>query len=292
MKLVSVTLLALVLPLSSLPALAADGPAPSSAPPAPAAAECAKWYEQGQVQRQAGQLLAARQTLQLCADDQCPNFVREDCNSWFVAVQNELPTLVFTARSRGRDLSEVRISIGPRLLTTRIDGRAIELDPGEYDLAFEAPGMQRLTEHVVIARGEQNRLLRVELTPLASDGADVDQPPPAPRTATRPSLLVPGIFAGVGVLGVAGFGALGAWGKSSEASLEDTCAPHCDASAVSRVRTKYLFADISLGVGVASLAASVYFLLSAPSETQPPRASGVDVHASANGLSASYGGVF
>jgi hypothetical protein len=280
----------LVLPLSSVPALAADGPASSSSTSAPAVADCAKWYEQGQVQRQAGQLLAARQTLQLCANDQCPSFVREDCGAWFVAVQNELPTLVFTAQSRGRDLSEVRISVGARVLTTRIDGRAIELDPGEYDLSFEAPGMQPLTQHVVIARGEQNRLLRVELTPLASD--DRDEPLPAPLPRAERSLLVPGIFAGVGVLGVAGFGALGAWGKSSEASLEDTCAPHCDEGAVSRVRTKYLFADISLGVGVASLAAGVYLLLSAPSDAQPPRASGVDVQASANGLSASYGGVF
>lgn len=287
MKLATLAAFALV-PLSSGAAVAADGPAPGSAALPPTVAECAKWYEQGQVQRQAGQLLAARQTLQLCAADQCPNFVREDCGAWFAAVQSEVPTLVFTAQSRGRDLSEVRISSAAGLLTPRIDGQAVELDPGEYDLRFEAPGMQPLTEHVVIARGEQNRLLRVELTPLAT----ATSPMPAPSAVAPRSLLVPGIFAGVGVLGVAGFGALGAWGRSSESTLEDTCAPRCSASAVSAVRSKYLFADISLGVGVASLAAGVYFLLSPGTETPPPRAAAVDVRASPSGLSASYGGTF
>lgn len=274
--------------LLSSAAARAQGGAESSPAPAPAVAACAKAYEQAQVQRKNGQLVAARHTLQLCADDACPAFVREDCDAWYTAVQNELPTLVFTAQSLGRDLTDVRISIGSRLLADRIDGQAIELDPGEYDFDFNAAGMQPLSQHLLIARGEQNRLVRVELLPLAAGDPGHD----VPGGHSRRSWLLPGIFTGVGVAGLAGFGALGAWGHSSESKLQDTCSPYCSKSDISSVRTKYLLADVSLGVGIASLAAGAYFFFSSRAEAPPSHAAGLDVRASPNAVSASYGGTF
>lgn len=274
--------------LSSVPARAQVAAESSLTGAPPTVDQCATDYERAQVQRKTGQLVAARQTLQQCADDACPAFVREDCGAWYIAVQNELPTLVFTAQSEDQDLTDVRISIGSRLLATRIDGQAIELDPGEYDFDFNASGMQPLSQHLVIARGEQNRLVRVELVPLAS--ASTRRDAKAPRA--RRSLLLPGVFAGVGVVGVAGFGALGAWGHSSESALKESCSPYCKKSEISSVRTKYLLADISLGVGIAGLVASAYFLLSPRPETPSSQAGRFDVWASGNGVSASYGGAF
>jgi hypothetical protein len=223
-------------------------------------AECANAYEQGQVQRKSGQLIVARSTLQACARDECPDFIRTDCATWYGEVQNELPTLVFAARSHGRDLSDVRVSVGERLLSARIDGQVVELDPGEYDFEFRAPELRTLVQHFVIARGERNRLIQVELEPVAAARA-----PERAASPQRRSLLLPGLFAGIGAVGVAGFAGLGAWGHSQENQLELGCAPRCSAARVSPVRTKYLLADVSLGVGVASLALSAYFFFSSGS---------------------------
>ncbi|MES1182463.1 MAG: hypothetical protein ABUL60_01540 [Myxococcales bacterium] len=225
------------------------------------------------MQRKSGELIAARSTLQSCARDECPEFIRTDCTAWFAEVQEEVPTLVFAARSQGRDVSDVQVALGERVLAARLDGQVVELDPGEYDFVFRATSQRSLTQHFVIARGERNRLIQVELQPVAAAVAEE----PAERAMARPrSLLVPGIFAGVSVLGVAGFAGLGAWGHSNENRLQASCAPGCSDSRVSEVRTKYLLADVSLGVGVASLAVGAYLFFSggtsqAQGAVSPPR---------------------
>ena len=254
-------------------------------------AECASAYEQGQEQRKSGKLTLARSTLQMCARDECPDFIRGDCANWYGEVQNEVPTLVFAARSEGRDLSDVRVSVGDRVLSARIDGQVVEIDPGEYDFDFRSPEMRDLRQHFVIARGERNRLIQVELEPLESAKAA-----PAAPVAPRPerSLLLPGVFVGLGAVGVAGFAGFGAWGHSRENALEGSCSPHCSDSQVSEVRTKYLLADVSLGVGVASLALGAYFFFSqgsndAQARSQVPR---VTVLAGKSTAGLAYRGAF
>lgn len=256
-------------------------------------AECANAYEQGQVQRKSGQLVSARSTLQACARDECPDFIRSDCSTWYGEVQNEVPTLVFAARSNGRDLSEVRVSVAGRVLAGRMDGQVVELDPGEYDFEFRAAEMRTLVQHFVIARGERNRLIQVDLEPVASGPVSGPTPAPAAPRQGR-SLLLPGIFAGVGVVGVSAFAGLGAWGHSQESELEDSCSPRCSGERVSEVKRKYLLADVSLGVGVASLALGAYFFFSSGSNDAQAqrRAPQVSLLASPEAASVVYGGAF
>src|SRR3954471_19102099 len=114
----------LALALALLPsrlARAQDAQAPAAGKSAAdsSRAECARAYEQGQEQRNSGQLLAARADLQVCAQDQCADFIRADCVTWYGEVQSEVPTVVFAVRGGGRDLTDVRISIGERRLVSR-----------------------------------------------------------------------------------------------------------------------------------------------------------------------------
>jgi hypothetical protein len=257
----------------------------------PAGAACVRAYEQAQEQRHSGKLLEARVQLQGCAGDACPGFIRSDCTTWYGELQTEVPTVVFAARSAGRDLTDVRVSLGQSVLASRIDGEAIELDPGEYDFQFTAPGMQPLTQHVLISRGERNRLQRVELAPLSKD-ADAGRgaaslPPPAQR-----SWVLPAVFGGVAALGLSSFGVFGAWGHSEESRLEATCSPHCSKDQISSVSTKYAVADVSLAVGVASLGLAAYLALSSSPQRRAAQTSSFDVQASARSLSASYQGAF
>ena len=278
--------------LSTTPARAEQSsPAPPAADAAgSASAACVHAYEQAQEQRHSGRLLEARGQLASCARDICPEFIRTDCGNWYSDLQAEMPTVVFAARSAGRDLTDVRVSIGPRVLAARIDGEAIELNPGEYDFEFSAPGMQPLTQHVLISRGERNRLQRAELVPSSAEAAPrtaaASLPPPKSQ-----SLLLPGVFGGVAVLGLSSFAAFAAWGHSSESSLERSCSPHCSEDQISGVRSKYLVADVSLAAAVASLGLATYFALSANSERHTARATRAlpfDVQATTRGLSATY----
>jgi hypothetical protein len=83
--------------------------------------------------------------------------------------------------------------------------------------------------------------------------------PPVPRAESDRGArlpIVPLVLAGAGTVGVAGFIALGASGLSAEHGLQARCAPHCSAAEVSSVRARYLLADVSLAVGLASVAAA------------------------------------
>jgi len=254
----------------------------------PATAACVRAYEQAQEERQSGKLLEARVHLQGCAQDTCPGFVRSDCTAWYQEVQAEVPVVAFVARGAGRDLTDVRVSSGQRVLASRIDGQGIELDPGEYDFQFTAPGMQPIARHVLISSGER-LVQRVEFVPVreeSSEGRAAASPPP------QSSTVLPAVFGGAAVLGLAGFGVFGALGHSAESNLEATCSPHCREDQISKVRTRYAVADVSLAVGVASLGLAVYFALNASSERRAAQSPSFDVQASAHALNASYRGAF
>lgn len=252
----------------------------------PSNEQCAGAYEQGQELRKSGRLVEARDALRVCARDECPGFIHDDCLAWHGEVQAELPTLVFSATSGGRDLTDVTVQAGSRVLASRLDGEVVELDPGEYELVFTAPGLAPQRRHFVVARGERNRLVRVDLTPAETEAS------PEATLAPQRSLTVPAIFAGVGLVGIGGFVGLGAWGRSSESELSDGCAPQCVHDDVASVRTKYILADVSLGVGIAGLAVAAYTFFREPPATTSRSTSGVGVHASSSDVRFTYGGRF
>jgi hypothetical protein len=251
---------------------------------------CVHAYEQAQEERQSDKLLAARAHLTECAQDTCPAFIRSDCNAWSHELQAEMPSVVFTAHSAGKDLTEVGVSSGQRLLTSRIDGQAIELDPGEYDFQFTAPGMQPVTNHVRISRGERY-LQSVELVPLPNEPMAGHEAASLPPTARR-SAALPAVFGGLAVVGLASFAVFGTRGRSAESTLQTTCSPHCSEAQISSVRTQYAIADVSLGVGLASLGLAAYFAFRPSTEQRSTQASSFDVQASSRALSASYRGAF
>jgi hypothetical protein len=102
------------------------------------------------------------------------------------------------------------------------------------------------------------------------------------------------------VVGLLGWAVLGAIGSGEESDLRDTCAPNCPQSEVDSVSTKYLMADISLGLGIAGLGTGVaLFFLSQPekknddsSEDAGTGMLGVDLRATRGGGFATVNGRF
>lgn len=224
---------------------------------------CAQAYERAQEEKTTGRLNAAIKHLKSCIDPSCAKFIREDCVRWMDQTEGALPTVVFSVREDGKDITSVDILCDDKPLTGTLDGKAIPVDPGLHNFTFSVPGLAPMARQVLIREGERNRILNVEFSrpsiappsPTAS-ATTTAEPNPQPRTRALPYAL-----AGVGVLGVAGFTVFALLGSSQQGELGRTCSPFCRSSQVDSVKTRYLLADVSLGVGLISLGIATYIFV-------------------------------
>jgi hypothetical protein len=241
---------------------------------------CAQAYESAQEEKATGRLKAAIEHLKTCIDLSCAQFIREDCVRWMDQAESALPTVVFSVREDGEDVTDVEILCDHKPLTRTLDGKAIPVDPGPRDFSFTVPGLAPMTRQVLIREGERNRIINVEfsrpiapLSPTANATTTLpDEPNVRPRTRALPYAL-----AGVGALGVAGFTVFALLGNSQQGELERTCSPFCRSSQVDSVKTKYLLADASLGVGLISLGVATYIFVKRHGESTTGRAPATSV---------------
>jgi hypothetical protein len=228
--------------------------------------QCVQAAEIGQRLRDKEMLKAARGEFITCASDACPAVVRQECVRWLADVDERLPRIVVRATdAASHDLSDVRVSIDGVLAQERLDGRRLEIDPGQHTLRFERGdrvGGARsapIDKQILVREGEKNRFVDVVL-----DDGDKAARPEAPRAAGKPFPLLGAVFAGVAVLGGVGFAYFAASGQSDVDHLRTTCAPRCAPGDVDSAKTKILVANVSLGLGVLAAGAATYFFFFAP----------------------------
>ena len=270
-------------------------------------AQCAAAYEKSQELRAAGSLKAANENLVICAQDFCPAFVQTDCAQWLTEVQRELPTIVFVAKDKaGEDTSAVAVSMDGAELMKQLDGKAVIVDPGPHTFRFEFEGAEPVEQQVVIRQGQKDRVIAVSFAPPGSDA-----PGESPYAAAKGAQAAdsgkntdgPGplrtwayVAGGVGAAGIIGFAVLGAIGKSDENDLRDSgCAPNCSKADTDAIKTKYIVADVLLGVGIAGIGTGVaLWFISEPKKTEPKDARGLkfDVRAAPGTAFATIDGRF
>lgn len=215
-------------------------------------ATCVEAYEEGQKQRASGSLKASLDLFRVCAEPDCPTATKKDCATWVGEVEASLPTVVLAAvDAQGNDLVDVRVKVDGQLLVTKLDGKALALDPGKRVLVFERDGASALTREVVVKQGEKDRKIEVAWAPAGKQ----DEPEPTSGGFS----VSPGtwVLGGIGLAGITVFGVFGGLALSEKSDAAETCAPNCSDSAVSSIRTKMIVADVSLAVGIASLGAAV-----------------------------------
>jgi hypothetical protein len=220
-------------------------------------AACVDAHAEGQKMRRAGKLRPARESFERCARESCPAIVQKDCVTWAEEVADALPSILVVVRDRrGREIAEAEVHIDDQPIA--LDGRAVELDPGEHRLVVQARG-ERAERRVLLREGE--RMRRIEFTV----GPKPRKPPPPPGFEPHP---VAWVLMAVASVASAGFVTLAVVGKVKESELRG-CAPLCvnDAGepALDEVRTMrqlYLGADISLGISMAAaVALAGYFIV-------------------------------
>lgn len=229
--------------------------------------ECIDAHKHAQELRQAGQLRAARAALMTCAADACPALVKRDCAQWVQDVGAAVPSVVVEARDeQGRETTNVEVLVDGDRVADHLDGRAIEVDPGEHLFQFRSRTGVVLDQRAVVREGEHMRRLVADFErhppPPAPVAAPIARPPMAPEPS-RGSVL-PWVLGGVSVIGVAGFATFAILGKSKQGELED-CKPTCSLDEVGVMRTRYLVADIALGTAIVAGGLALYFAVSSRS---------------------------
>ena len=242
-----------------------------SATSTPDRQQCVDAYESAQLAMRRAQLSKARERIHVCLQESCPGMLRSDCAQWLRDVDARQPTVVLEMKgSRGEALTDVRVEASGRVLTERIDGRGIEIDPGEYQLVFRARGEGPITQRFVVREGEKLQKLTAEL-PRKDDRRGSSEP----RTgAAHPIPWTVYALAGLGIVAAGGFTYFGLSGLDKKSGLE-ACKPDCLHDDVVSARTRFIVGDVMLGVSVVSLAAAGILFFTRPAAVQTAREPGL-----------------
>jgi len=246
------------------------GATASEAPPTKQ--ECIQAHVQTQVSQRDNHLTVAREQARVCASQTCPGMVVSDCGRWLNSLDQRIPSVVFEVRVNGEPGPDVLVFVDNQPVVGWTDGEALPLDPGEHEFRFESPPFEPIVQTVLLAEGARYRVVEAHFTsaPPPVDPAPVaavapmsapsHAPPPPALERPVPVSVYP--LLGVAGLGAAGFAVFGLIANAKLSDLEERCQPNCTDAEVQPLKTSRVVADVSLGVGVASLvAAGVVYLV-------------------------------
>lgn len=211
--------------------------------------QCLAAHESGQGLRKQSKFKEARAQFARCSQSACPGPVAEDCSRWGTEVLGEMPTVVFAGvGANGKETSRIKVRLDGEPLVDTMDGKSVEVDPGEHTFHYEFQGEEK-EERLVIRAGEKNRLLKISFqskTPAAkppeqstgnvtknpsktpADPPEQARPPTRskpvqePTTSSSPLRTVALVTGGVGLTLGAGFGL---WALSLKSTVNEKCNP-------------------------------------------------------------------
>jgi hypothetical protein len=244
---------------------------------APDTGACIAAFDHGQRLKTDRKLRRAQTELLVCTQETCPSVLRADCAGVLRNVQAALPTIVLAADDgEGHDITDVKVLVGSEVVAQKIDGRAIEFDPGTYDFRFERADAAPITVHHVLREGEKNRAVRASFAKKPTSLSTTTRPMPDVTERDVIGYAIPASLAGLGViaLGVAGFSRLKF--DSDVDGMRSRCAPECTQSERSDLSSTLVMSNVSLGIGIGALALAVgsWFFLAPPPATRTAAARG------------------
>jgi hypothetical protein len=112
---------------------------------------------------QSGHLRQAKDTLLACMKATCGG-VKLRCTALFSQLESDTPSVVPLVVDEGGDpRTDVQVTMDNELLTSRLDGRALPVDPGLHEFSFSADGSVLASQKVMIVQGQRNRPINVAL---------------------------------------------------------------------------------------------------------------------------------
>ena len=202
-------------------------------------AQCVDANVSAQNHRRAGKLALARDQLRLCSDPRCPRLVRDDCTQRLEEVDGAQPTIVFDVKdAAGGDIGDVEVSVDGKVVTQKLDGTAVAVDPGEHTFSFRIDDQDVKPQVLLVKEGERSRRLTVKLgpeygaVPVNPQPKQDDEPrlpppppPPLPPPAQRSTAATAGSIAlgGAGIVGLGVGALLGVLASSNWSSAKSAC---------------------------------------------------------------------
>lgn len=263
--------------LAALACVSRAGAAPNTNPTVP---ECLDASERGQTLRNEGSLSKATARFAECSSASCPAPVRSSCRKWLASVIESMPSVVVAPRNASdEDVASATVLVDGSPVEAAVEsGKAISLDPGPHVLTVKAPAYASVEEKIIVRVGEKNRLIRVRLEPATTQ--PVAPPPPAPPPPPPPPAEpMPVLALGLGGVAVAAIATSLVLGFTTRSALDDLksdpCASTrtCSEDETSSLRTRFIIADVALGVGVVAAGLAVWAWLSTPKKPLTRQAS-------------------
>lgn len=256
------------------------------AAPSPARAdatdECIAQSEAGQRLLLGRKFVESREHLIACGRAECPAPVIRDCTERLRQAEAAMATVLPVARQAdGADAADVTVYVDDAATPVRVDGKALDMDPGPHALRFVMPGADPVVRRVTIEEGarlqnvtvvfEGRRALPETVPPLATHEA----PAPSSSSSNGQKTLAY-VVGGLGIAGLAAGAVLGILAASA-ASKEKSDCTGADLAACDhygQAKTDYdhagTFADassVAFIAGGAVLATGVVLWLTAPRAT-------------------------
>jgi hypothetical protein len=279
---------------------------------------CAASWREGESMVKASKLRQAKVAMLKCAAPSCGARLRQECSQRIVEIEADIPTIVpVIKKSDGAPVTDVEMIMDGEKLTSRIDGKAVMVDPGSHEFTFKSAGGVLATYKTVVLPGQRNRSIEVTLRSWGQDPVVRTRVPSGSLAAsmqgsnsedfklayedddsrgmrfTAPTY----VMAAVGALGISGYGVMNYWGNRDNQRL-DSCRPDCNPARVNRIRRLYQGALISLGVGAVALAGATYLYFTSDSPSRSAEVAAnlpryrLDVQPTASGSLATWAGSF
>ena len=125
---------------------------------------CASTYQKAQAQQQSGQLVEASKLFDQCANIACDEAVWSECAAKERQLHSQLSSVVpVVTDDAGEPLTDVQVLMDGKVLTSKLDGRALTIVPGVHVISFRLSQTTFASEKVTVGMGEHNRLISVLL---------------------------------------------------------------------------------------------------------------------------------
>jgi hypothetical protein len=234
---------------------------------------CVDAYTDAQNAALDGSLKRARAQASRCMAEACPGVVRAECERLAGELDGKLPSIVVRVREGEDDVSSARVSIDGVIVTDRLDGKPIALDPGEHVVRAELADRAPLERRIVAVLGERLRAIEFVTPRPSREPIAVERtvaPDPSPNLVALPAMRERPVPTITVVLGAAALAAatsavtFAVLGHVEHARLEASCAPACPDASLRELRRDDAIVDVSLAVGLAAAFAGVGTYLARP----------------------------
>src|SRR4029077_9552446 len=147
-----------------------------------------KEYRAAQADEQAGHLVTAKDLYQSCSRATCAGLVQK-CSAKYLALTADLPSVVpVVTDEAGEPHVDVQVKVDGELVSSRLDGRGITVEPGVHEFAFVGGGGVSTTQKIMIIEGQKNRPIAATIhwpTKRTVEKTEFDAPERTGRQASK-----------------------------------------------------------------------------------------------------------